>query len=110
MAAAGSVYLSGEILEELHELLEGGFLDDEEDFNRELEIATTVDENVDGKKVYVCKICGKKFVSSRVLSRHETLKHTREGTSKTEESPKKTISPTLQISQFEEIVKECAKL
>ena len=49
MAAAGSVYLSGEILEELHELLEGGFLDDEEDFNRELEIATTVEGNVEGR-------------------------------------------------------------
>ena len=33
MAAEGRVYLSGENLEELHELLEGGFLDDDEDFN-----------------------------------------------------------------------------
>ena len=41
--------------------------------------------------------------------RQETLKHTWEGASKTEEKQKKTVSPTLQISQFEEIVKECAK-
>ena len=91
-------------------MLEGGFSDDDEDFNRELESATTAEENVEGKKVYVCEIFGKECVSSRGLKRHETLKHTREGTSKTTEKLKKTVSPTLQISQFEEIVKECAKL
>ena len=53
------MFISGENLEELHELLEGGLLDDDEDFNRELESATTVEENVEGKKVYVCEICGK---------------------------------------------------
>ena len=58
------MFISGENLEELHELLEGGFLDDDEDFNRELESATTVEENVVGKKVYVCEICGKECVSS----------------------------------------------
>ena len=68
------------------------------------------EENMEGKKVYVYEICGKECVSSRGLKRHDTLKHTREGTSKTEEKPKKTVLPTLQISQFEEIVKECAKL
>ena len=105
-----SVYLSGENLEELHELLEGGFLDDDEDFNRELESATTTEENAEGKKVNMCEIFRKECVSLRGLKRHETLKHTREGTSKTAEKPKKTVSPTLQISQFEETVKECAKL
>ena len=79
MAAEG-VYLPGENFEELHELLEGGFLDDDEDFNRELENATTAEENVEGKRVYVCEICGKECVSSRGLKRHETLKHTRKGT------------------------------
>ena len=59
MAAEGSVYLCGENLEELHELLEGGFLDDDEDFNRELESATTAEENMEGKKIYVCEICAK---------------------------------------------------
>ena len=111
IAAEGSVYRSRENLEELHKLLEGGFLDDDEDLNRELESPTTADENVEGKKVYVCQICGKECVSSRRgLKRHENLKDTREGTSKTGEKPKKTVSSTLQISQFQEIVKECAKL
>ena len=91
-------------------MLEGGLSDNDEDFNRELESATTAEENLEEKKVYVCEVCGKECVSSRDLKRHETLKHTREGTSKTEEKPKKTVSPTLQIRQFEEIGKECATL
>ena len=53
--------------------------------------ATTAEEYVEGKKVYGCKICGKECVSSRGLKRHETLMHTRERTSKTEEKPKKTV-------------------
>ena len=83
-------------------MLEGSFLDDDEDFNRELVSGTTAKENVEGKKeVYVCETCAKECVSSRGLKRHETLKHTREGTSKTKEN----CSSTLQISQFEEIIK-----
>ena len=91
-------------------MLQGGFLDDDEDFNREFESVTTVEENVEGRKVYVCGIYGKECVSSGGLKRHETLKHTREGTAKTSEKLKKAISATLQISQLEKIVKECAKL
>ena len=88
ITAEGSVYLSRENLEELHELLDGGFLNDDEDFNRELKSATTAKENVEGKKVYVCEICAKECVSSRGLKRHETLKHTREGKSKAEAKTK----------------------
>ena len=110
MAAEDSAYLSGENLEELHELLGGRFLDDDEDFNRELESATTAEENVEGKKAYVCEIYGKECVSSRGLKRYGTLKHTWEGACKTVEKPKKTVLPTLQICQFEEIIKEYAKL
>ena len=74
-------------------MLQGHFLDDDEDFERELESATNAEENVEGKKVYVCEIYGKECVSG--LKRHKTLKHTREGTSKTKEKPKKTVLPTL---------------
>ena len=87
MAAEG-VYLPGENFEELYELLEGGFLDDDEDFNRVLENATTAEENVEGKKVYVSEICAKECVSSRSLKRHETLKHTRKSPSKIEKKNK----------------------
>ena len=36
-----SVYLSGDSLEEIYELLEGGFLDDDVDFNKELGVVTS---------------------------------------------------------------------
>ena len=72
MAVKGSVYVNGKNLDELYELPEG-FADDNDDFNRELESATTVSENVEGKRNYVREICGKECVSSRSLKRHETL-------------------------------------
>ena len=36
------------------------------------------------ERKFVCEICGKGCVSSLGSNRHETLKHTRESTSKTE--------------------------
>ena len=75
MAAEDSVYLSGENLEELFKLLEGGFLDDDEDFNRELESAPTAEENVEGKKCYVCEICGKECVPSSRGLKHGCSNH-----------------------------------
>ena len=53
-----------------------------------MESATTVEKNVDGKKVYMCEVYGKECVSLRGLNRHETLKHTQEDTSKTTEKTK----------------------
>ena len=91
MATEGNVYLSGENLGEIYELLEGGFLDGDEVFNKELESATTMEENVEGKKVYVSEICGKECVSLIGFTRYEILKHTQENTSKTTENTKKTV-------------------
>lgn len=42
MPAKGTVFVSGENLDELYELQEWGFVDDDEDFNRELESSTAV--------------------------------------------------------------------
>ena len=111
-AAEGSVFFSWENLEKLYELLEKGFLDDDVDdnddddddngdFKRELEIGATVEENVEGEKVYVCE-------DLWALKRNETLKYTIRP--KIAEKLKKTVFPTLQIGQPEEIVKEYAKL
>ena len=51
-----------------------------------------------------------KNVYHRALKRHETFNSSsilkKVATSKTAEKLKKTVSPTLQISQFEKIVKE----
>ena len=62
------------------------------------------------RKFLCVKVVGKIWIFKRFEERHEALRHTREGTSKTEEKPIKNVSPTLQISQYEEIVKECANL
>ena len=65
MAAESSVYLSGDSLEEIYELLKGGFLDNGVDFNKELDAATSTEENDDKKKVFKCTVCGKECVFSR---------------------------------------------
>ena len=49
MAPESSVYLSGDSIEEIYELLEGGFLDDDVDFNKKLDAVTSTEE-VDDKK------------------------------------------------------------
>ena len=59
MAAERSVYLSGDSLEEIYELLEGGFLDNNVDFSKELDAATFIEENDDKKKVFKCTAWGK---------------------------------------------------
>ena len=81
----GCVYLSGDIPEEIYELLEGGFLDDDDDdddddiYFKELDAVTSTEETDDKKKVFKCTMCGKKkCVSSRGLKRHRTLKHVQE--------------------------------
>ena len=49
MAPESSVYLSGDSIEEIYELLEGGFLDDDVDFNKKLGAVTSTEE-IDDKK------------------------------------------------------------
>ena len=96
-------------LDELYELPEG-IVDDNEDFNRKLESANIVEENVEEKNNYVREISEKECDSLRGLKTHETLQHTRKCISKIAEKLKKTDLPTLKIRQFEEIVKDCATL
>ena len=54
-----SVYLSGVSLEEIYDLLEGGFLDNDVYFNKELDAVTSTEEIDDKEKVFKCTICGK---------------------------------------------------
>ena len=75
MAAENSVYLSGDSLEEIYELREGGFLVDDVDFNKELDAVISTEEINDKKKIFKCNMCGKECVSSRGLKRNTTLKH-----------------------------------
>ena len=58
MAVESSVYLSGDSPEEICELLERGFLDDDVDFNKELDAVTSTEEIDDKKKVFKCVMFG----------------------------------------------------
>ena len=49
MAAESIVYLLGDSIEEIYELLEGGFVDDDVDFNKKLDAVTSTEE-IDDKK------------------------------------------------------------
>ena len=87
------------------QLLAGGFLDDDVDFNKELDAVTSTEEIDDKKKVFKCTMCGKECVSSRGLKRHTTLKHVQE-----EVTPKEQKKVLIAIDEFMNIVKKCADL
>ena len=76
-----SVYLSGGSLEEMYELLEGSFLNDDVDFNKELDDVTSAEEIDDKKKVFKCTLCGKECVSSRGLNKETNKSETCPGRS-----------------------------
>ena len=57
MAVESSVYLSGDSPEEICELLERGFLDDDVDFNKELDAVTSMEEIDDTKKKFLNVLC-----------------------------------------------------
>ena len=104
MAAESSIYLSGDSLEEIYELLQVGFLDDHVDLNKELDAVTSTEE-IDGKKkVFKCTMCGKECVSSRGLKRHTTLKHVQEEVTPKEQKKKMLIAR----DEFMNIVKKRA--
>ena len=88
MAAESSIYLSGDSLEEIYELLEVGFLDNHVDLNKELDAVTSTEEIDDKKKVFKCTMCRKECVSSRGLKRHTTLKHVQEEVTPKEQKKK----------------------
>ena len=57
MAAESSVYMSGDSLEEIYEMLEGGFLNDDVDFNKQFDAVTSTEEIYDKKKVVWERVC-----------------------------------------------------
>ena len=70
MATADSDYLVGNDLEDLYELLEGRFLEDDIDFGRKLEYVMDEGE-IEGKGMFKYEICDKEGVSSRGLKSHQ---------------------------------------
>ena len=95
MAKESRVYLSGYSLEEIHELLEGGFLDNNVDFNKELVAVTSTEKNGEKKKVFKCTVYGKGCVSSQGLKKHNP-----------ETCPGRNY--TKRTDEFMSIVKKCA--
>ena len=71
MAQQAGDFLAGEDLDDLYYLLDGGYLDDDMEFNVEIDAVvsevTVVDESV---AVFKCNQCEKVCKSKRGLTRH----------------------------------------
>ena len=78
MAQQAGDFLAGEDLDDLYYLLDGGYLDDDMEFNVEIDAVvsevTVVDESV---AVFKCNQCEKVCKSKRGLTRHTNTKHVR---------------------------------
>ena len=102
MATAGSDHLVGKDLEDLYELLEGGFLEGDIYFGRKLD--SVMDEGeIEEKGIFKCEICGKECVSSRGLKRHQGMKH------KNDKALPEKVSK-LTASEFSSLVKRCSSI
>ena len=74
--AASSSFITGSDLDEPFELIDGGYLDNDEEISKELE--TFVSELPSDEKLLqgdVCNHCNKMCKSSRGLTRHMNSKH-----------------------------------
>ena len=102
IATAGSDYLVGNNLEDLCELLEGGFLEGDMDFGQKLDSAMDEGE-IEEKGMFKCEICGKECVSSRGLKKHQEIKH------KNAKSCPEKVSK-LAAKEFSSLVKRCSSV
>ena len=118
MAAQAGDYLAGEDLDDLFELLDGGFLDDDIGFNVELDaVVTEISNEGEDIVVFRCKQCDKVCKSQRGLTRHCNSKHAPpvthlqdSGTSSVPLSKDEEVSRKLHSLTLKSIVNKCAKL
>ena len=75
MAQRDGDFLAGEDLDDLYFLLEGGFLEDDADFNVEIDDLVSEVAAVPNDSTYKCDQCDKTCKSKRGLSRHKNTKH-----------------------------------
>ena len=76
MANMSEDYLVGDDLDDLFLLLEGGFLDEDADLNREVDdLVTEVAADEENAEGYKCNSCDKICKSQRGLSRHKNATH-----------------------------------
>ena len=113
MAALEADFLVGEELEELFVLLDGGFLDEDVDFNAEIdsmvkEVADS-EENTSGFK---CDLCRKVCKSERGLARgHQKCKHEKKSelkVSKQTDEHEEMLWKKLHPMKFNSMVNNCA--
>ena len=72
----GEDYFAGEDLDDLFELLDGGFLDDDANFNVELDtVVTEITKDGVDAAFFRCQQCDKICKSQRGLTRHRNVKH-----------------------------------
>ena len=116
MAASGD-FFTGDDLDELFSLIDGGFLDGDDSFNQDIEsIAVEVAANEESLPSFKCNQCEKVCKSQRGLTRHINAKHRPPTPAEnTPESDLNELSP-LEISmkklhplQLKVIVKDCAE-
>lgn len=75
MASIQEDYVTGSDLDDLFSLLEGGFLDDDFDFEKDLEAAV---HKTPPQLTFSCDFCQKSYKTERGLNRHKRLKHGQE--------------------------------
>lgn len=76
MVAKNDEFLSGGDLDDLLMLVEGGFLDEDVDFNVDMDDAISqISCNLEKKDNFQCSECGKVMKSGRRLTRHRKAKH-----------------------------------
>ena len=110
---AATAFVSGTDLDELFELIDGGFLDDDESITEELESFISELPSVEqSSEVFSCHMCDKVCKSARGLTRHKNTKHQELSTSsssnvtlKSEEAALKKLHPL----HLKVIVQKCAK-
>lgn len=75
MAHGSGDFITGEDLEDVYFLLEGGFLDDDESIASDINIIATEVSSDEEIKVYQCDKCDQICKSKRGLTRHINVKH-----------------------------------
>ena len=75
MAQQEGKFLAGDDLDDLYLLIDGGYLDDNADFNIEMDAAVFVVSDATHNVTFKCSQCEKICKSRRGLTRHKNTKH-----------------------------------
>ena len=115
MAQKEGDFLAGEELDDLYFLLDGGFLDDDADFNVEIDAVVSEVAADPSDSTYKCDQCDKICKSKRGLSRHTNTKHTVDPTASNEPTDMDMTGLSLSLRKFPvarliSILKNCVSI